>query len=173
MRRYWRPYIDVTLSPIPHQAGAIVTRTLLLAAVGTLLHPSLLPGQGAADKEGVRKAVLDYVEGFYEGDTAKLVRSVRPEVVKYGYFIPKGKTAYAGEAMPWAEFMSYANSVKKSGKPTPASSPKEITLLDVADQTASAKLTAWWGIDYMHLAKFDGKWMITQVLWQSPPRAPR
>ena len=58
-----------------------------------------------------------------------------------------------------------------SGKPTPATAPKEIALLDVADQTASAKLTATWGIDYLHLAKFDGKWMITQVLWQSPPKA--
>jgi hypothetical protein len=147
-----------------------VTRKLLLASVGTLLLAPLLRAQSAADKEGVRKAVLDYVEGFYEGDTTKLVRSVRPEVVKYGYYIPKGKTAYVGEAMPWAEFMSYANSVKKSGKPTPASSPKVVTLLDVADQTATAKLTAWWGIDYIHLAKFDDKWMITQVLWQSPPR---
>ena len=121
-------------------------------------------------EEGVRRAVLDYVEGFYEGDTAKLVRSVRPEVVKYGYYIPRGKTAYAGEAMPWAEFMTYAKQVKSTGKTQPATSPKVITILDVADQTASAKLTAYWGIDYVHLAKFDGTWMITQVLWQTPSR---
>ncbi|MBL0172099.1 MAG: nuclear transport factor 2 family protein [Gemmatimonadaceae bacterium] len=133
----------------------------------------MLQAQSAADRDAVRRAVLNYVEGFYEGDTAKLVRSVRPEVVKYGYFIPKGKTTYEGEGMPWAEFMSYTNQVKKRGKPTPPTSPKLVTLLDVADQTASAKLTAWWGIDYLHLAKFDGVWMITQVLWQSPPPVPR
>lgn len=141
--------------------------TLALLLVAPSLH-----AQGTKDRDGIRRAVLDYVEGFYEGDTAKLVRSVRPDVVKYGYYIPKGKTAYAGEAMPWAEFLSYANQVKKSGRPTPATSPKEITILDVADQTASAKLTAWWGIDYLHLAKFDGVWKITQVLWQSPPVKP-
>lgn len=71
--------------------------------------------------------------------------------------------------MPWANFLSYAKDVKSRGRPTPATAPKEIAILDVADQTASAKLTAWWGIDYLHLAKYDGKWMITQVLWQSPP----
>lgn len=38
------------------------------------------------------------------------------------------------------------------------------------NQTASAKLTAWWGTDYLLLAKYDGRWMIRQVLWQSPPR---
>ncbi len=141
----------------------LATVLIMLLAPGPVLH-----AQNAADRDGVRRAVLDYVEGFYEGDTAKLVRSVRPDVVKYGYYIPKGKTAYAGEAMPWSEFMSYANQVKKSGKPTPPTSPKIITILDVADQTASAKLTAWWGIDYLHLARFDGVWKITQVLWQSP-----
>jgi hypothetical protein len=40
----------------------------------------------------------------------------------------------------------------------------------VLDQTASAKLTASWGIDYLLLAKYDGRWMITHVLWQTPPR---
>ena len=29
----------------------------------------------------------------------------------------------------------------------------------------SAKLTAWWGTDYVLLAKYDGRWMITHVLW--------
>ena len=143
----------------------------LLAAIALALVAAPLSAQSATDKEGVRKAVLDYVEGFYEGDTVKLVRSIRPDVVKYGFFIPRGKETYSGEAMPWAEFLSYANGIKKSGKTAPATAPKVITILDVADQTASAKLTAFWGIDYLHLAKFDGKWMITQVLWQTPPRA--
>ncbi len=37
------------------------------------------------------------------------------------------------------------------------------------DQTASVKLIAEWGIDYMHLAKYDGRWKIVNVLWQSHP----
>ena len=47
--------------------------------------------------------------------------------------------------------------------------PKDIAIYDVQDQTASAKLTAWWGTDYLLLAKENGRWMITHVLWQSPP----
>ena len=123
----------------------------------------------APDREGVRRAVLDYVEGFYEGDTAKLVRSIRPEVYKYGFWLPRDSTRYVGEKMPWPEFLSYANGVKKNNRQAKADAPKEIQLLDVLDQTASAKLTAWWGTDYLLLGKFDGRWMITHVLWQSPP----
>jgi len=34
---------------------------------------------------------------------------------------------------------------------------------------AAAKVTAWWGTDYLLLGKFDGRWMIRDVLWKSLP----
>jgi hypothetical protein len=125
--------------------------------------------QAESPQEAVRLAVLDYVEGFYEGDTARLVRSVWPEVRKYGFWRAKPGAAYAGEAMPFAEFMSYANGVKAGRSRTPAGAKKDIVVFDVQDQTASAKLTAWWGTDYLLLGKIGDRWQITHVLWQSPP----
>jgi hypothetical protein len=137
--------------------------TLLVAA------PVSAAAQGGADSAGVRAAVLDYVEGFYQGDSARLVRSVRPEVVKYGFFVPRDSTRYRGEPMSFAEMNAHANSVRRNNRPAPSTAPKDIELLDVQDQTAAAKLTAWWGTDYLLLAKYEGRWMIVQVLWQSPP----
>ncbi len=157
-------------SPPSSQRVRSAARVALLASALATLIARPTRAQGATDRDGIRAAVLDYVEGFYLGDTARLVRSVRPEVTKYGFFIPKNKTAYEGEAMPWSEFLSYAKSVKARNRPPNPEWPKQIDLLDVADQTASAKLTAWWGIDYLHLAKYDGRWMIVHVLWQSPPK---
>ena len=142
--------------------------TLVVVALATALTQPVF-AQGASDPEAVRRAVLDYVEGFYEGDTTRLVRSVWPQVRKYGYWRPPPDTAYAGEAMPFAEFMAYANGVRAGRNKTPAGAPKEITVYDAQDQTASAKLTAWWGTDYLLLAKEQGRWMIIAVLWQSPP----
>jgi hypothetical protein len=124
----------------------------------------------SVEQDAVRRAVLDYVEGFYEGDSSKFVRSVRPEVFKYGYWIPRDSTRYQGEQMQWPEFHAYANRVKASKRLAPATAPKEVVVFDVLDQTASAKLTAVWGVDYLLLGKYDGKWMIAEVLWQSRPR---
>ena len=45
----------------------------------------------------------------------------------------------------------------------------EVEVLEVMDRIACAKLTAHWGVDYMHLAKVEGRWQILQVLWQSAP----
>ena len=142
-------------------------RVLFVSLV--LLLPQVVPAQAVSDREAVRLAVLDYVEGFYEGDTARLVRSVSPEVRKYGYYRAKPGGPYVGEAMPFPEFLSYANRIRTGRSRTPPNAVKDIVLFDVQDQTASAKLTAWWGTDYLLLAKDKGRWIILQVLWQGPP----
>lgn len=118
----------------------------------------------------VTNAVKDYVDAFYYGDTSKIHQSIAMNVVKYGYYIPKGKTIYEGEPMSFKEMIDYAAGVKKRGvSPDVEKFPKKIEVFDVLDQTANAKLTAWWGTDYILLAKLNNRWMITHVLWQSAP----
>ena len=128
--------------------------------------------QTDADREAVRQAVLDYVEGVYEVSPQRIERSVHPDLVKRGFYIKKGETNYSNSPMTFTQLVELAKTYNKSGK-LPKTAPKEIVLLDVLDQTASVKLTAVWGIDYMHLAKYDGKWMIINILWQSPPKPNR
>jgi len=125
---------------------------------------------GQDDKQQVSHAVLDYVDAFYLGDTTKILRSISPAVVKYGYYRKKDATAYEGEPMSFREMLDYATTVGKRKNPNVDKYVKKIEVLDYQDQTASAKLTAWWGTDYILLAKLNGKWMITHVLWQSPPK---
>jgi hypothetical protein len=140
----------------------LIVPFLLLASVAV---------QAQNENEKVSSAVLDYVEGFYFGDTTRIIRSIVPEVVKYGYYKKKDATAYSGEPMSFREMLDYCISVKKRNSPNADKLPKTIQVYDVQDQTASAKLTAWWGTDYILLAKLNGRWMITHVLWQSPPVA--
>jgi len=118
--------------------------------------------------DGIRAAVLDYVEGFYEGDTVKLKRSVASNLYKYGYWRDAKTNKYAGEPMTFREAVDYSKGVMAKKRFAKADAPKTIVILDEEEQVAAAKLTAWWGIDYLLLAKKDGKWMIEQVLWQGP-----
>lgn len=122
------------------------------------------------EKQLVENAVMDYVDAFYLGDSAKILRSISPSVVKYGYYRKKDSAAYNGEPMSFREMLDYAASVSKRNNPNAASLKKKVEVLDYQDQTASAKLTAWWGTDYILLAKLNDRWMITHVLWQSPPQ---
>ncbi|MGH9887509.1 MAG: nuclear transport factor 2 family protein [bacterium] len=122
----------------------------------------------AQEQEAVRRAALDYLEGFYEGDTAKLVRALRPEMFKYGFWKEKDSTRYSAEKMTYDEAIAYARRFKASKRTTPATAPREVQLFDVQNQTASAKVRAWWGTDYLLLGKYDGRWMISHILWQGP-----
>lgn len=145
-------------------------RLLFLALTFLLATPMAAQPQTSADKEAVRQAVLDYVEGIYNVEPARIERSVHPNLAKLGFYRPPTDAAFrAGSKMTFERLVEIAKTYNKDGK-LPKDAPKEIVIFDVLDQTATAKLTAEWGIDYLHLAKFDGKWMIVNVLWQSPPK---
>ena len=137
----------------------------VVLTVGAVAAAQAGPAPGA-DEAAVRAAVLDYVEGVYEVAPERIERSVHPTLRKHGYFTRDG--VYTDAPMTYEELVELARTYNAEGR-IPADAPKEIEVYEVLDKTASARLTAAWGVDFFHLAKLDGRWMIMNVLWQSPP----
>lgn len=125
--------------------------------------------QSEADKKGVEKACMNYIEGFYEGDTSKLKASLQPTLNKFGFW-KNDKTGKYDQRphMSYDRALAYASNVLEKKDFPKADAPKKVEVLDVGNSIASAKVTAWWGIDYMLLSKRGDKWMIEQVLWEGP-----
>lgn len=98
----------------------------------------------------------------------RIAKSVHPSLAKVGYWYNDGSTEYSASRMTYDQLYKLAGNWNKNSH-VPEDSRKEIEIFDVLDQTASAKLTATWGVDYMHLAKIDGKWMIMNIVWQRHP----
>ena len=146
-------------------------RKLFVMLALALALPAAAHAQSSDEREAVRRAVLDYVEGVYELAPARIERSVHPEMAKRGFFVKRGESAYSPHVMTFAELVELSKNYNKNGR-VPKDAPKEVVVYDVSDQTASAKLTAVWGIDYLHLARYDGRWKIINVLWQTPPPRP-
>jgi hypothetical protein len=120
-------------------------------------------------KQQIERACLDYIEGFYEGDTIKITRSIKPSLYKFGYWKNKTSGKYEpDEHMTFQQAIKYAKNVFEKKKFTKEGSPKKVEVLDIMNTIAAAKVTAWWGVDYVLLSKQDGKWMIEQVLWEGP-----
>ena len=143
-------------------------RKLILLIAAVVVLPAAAAAQTDADREAVRAAVLDYVEGIYEVTPARIERSVHPELAKRGFFVKKGETAYSSDVMTYQQLVNLAATYNKGGR-VPKDAPKEVVIYDISDQTATAKLTAVWGIDYIHLAKYEGRWKFVNVLWQTHP----
>jgi hypothetical protein len=124
----------------------------------------------AQEKEKVERACLNYIEGFYEGDTAKLIAALKPSLYKIGYWKNKNTGVYDFDGqMTYREALDYAKNVMTKKNFAKADAPKKVEVLDIGNIIASAKVTAWWGIDYVLLSKQDNKWIIEQVLWEGPP----
>ena len=141
-------------------------KKVLILMASALVCAGLVTALDTKNEEAaVREAILDYVEGVYEVKPERIERSVHKSLRKHGFYIKDGK--YKEHPMTFEGLMKLTANWNKDGKRANANSPKEITIFEVKDQTASAKLVAEWGQDYFHLAKYDGKWMITNVLWQS------
>jgi hypothetical protein len=71
--------------------------------------------------------------------------------------------------MTFRAALDYAKNVMAKKNFAKADAPKKVEVLDVMNTIAAAKVSAWWGVDYILLAKQGGKWMIEQVLWEGPP----
>ncbi len=120
-------------------------------------------------KQKVERACLDYIEGFYEGDTSKLINCLNPALYKFGYWQDKKTGKYAPDGnMTWRQAVDYAKRVYEKKNFAKANAPKKVEVLDIMNTIAAAKVTAWWGVDYILLAKQNDKWMIDQVLWEGP-----
>jgi hypothetical protein len=145
---------------------ARLTAVILSTAVIVSGAP-LLAQAPAADKEAVQQAALDYLEGIYNGQPERIERSVHPTLNKRGFYKRDASAPYVESPMTYEQLLKLASSWNKDGKRD--TKIREITVLDLLDQTAVVRLKASWGIDYMFLGKFDGRWKITQILWQSHP----
>lgn len=131
---------------------------------------ALTQGGPSPDEQAVRDAVLDYVESVYNAEPARMERALRQDVRKVGFYRGDKDADYRPiTSMTYDELVHLAGTFKAAGR-VPKDPPKEVTVYEVTDKTACAKVTAAWGMDYFHLAKFDGKWKIVNVLWQSPPK---
>ena len=123
-----------------------------------------------AEKDAVAAAAMDYLVALYEAKPELVARSVHTDLSKRGYFRKKGETTFSSAPMSYQQLYDLAGTWNKDGKRPVATAPKDVVVYEVLNQTASAKVTALWGIDYMHLAKYDGKWKIVNILWQEPPQ---
>jgi Putative lumazine-binding len=138
--------------------------------VAALVFPTVARAQTAADSSAIRATALDYVEGWYEGNAERMSRAVHPELVKR---IVVSDTATKHSVIETMGATALVNGTRRGwGKETPANRrQKDVSILDIFGNAASVKSVMADWIDYMQMAKVDGRWVIVNVLWEYKPRS--
>ena len=129
---------------------------------------STASAQSPTDTAAIKQAALDYIEGWYEGSSERMERAVHPELAKRIV-----RTNAEGRSrLDQMGAMTLVNGTRGGGgKDTPKDrQEKQVTILDVYENAASVKVVASDWIDYLHMAKFNGRWVIVNVLWELKPQ---
>ena len=117
--------------------------------------------QKASDEAAVRSTITDYIESYYNGDAGRMEKSLHPHYLKHTIYKADGKqkmTEWTGLQM--------VQEVRSVGPISVPASEKtgQITVLDVSEGMASAKLVTPHWVDYLTLAKWNGEWKIVSVV---------
>ncbi len=131
------------------------------------LPPERSGAEQERDEQAVKAAANDYLVALYETKPELIERSVHPDLVKHGYWRNDDGT-WRTMPMTHTQLRDLAANWNASGW-LADDAPSAIEVIEVMDRVACAKLTAHWGVDYMHLVKVDDRWQILQILWQSAP----
>ncbi len=145
-----------------------IFRAFLLGLALLLLAAGTAYAQTAADREAIKQTALDYIEGYYEGNAERMERSLHPDLAKR---IVRADPTTGKSRL---EHMTAPRLVQitqmRQGRPTPKEKQqKDVTILDIFENAASVKIVAADWIDYLHVSKFDGRWVIVNVLWEMKP----
>lgn len=145
-------------------------RVFLSTALALTLLPHAAPAQAAPDSAGIRQAALDYIEGYYEGNGERMERALHPELAKR---IVRTNPQGRSQLGQMSALTLVQGTRAGGGRDTPpARQQKDVTILDIYQNAASAKIIASDWIDYLHLAKWNGRWVIVNVLWELNPQQP-
>ncbi len=129
------------------------------ALIATLIAMAFVPAFGCsadgaqtADVEAIKTACLDYVDGFYQSDAARIEKGVSQDLVK------RQVANNTLSSMDRKTLIGYAVGQKRTA-------PKiSVEVFDVYGNIALAKVTSEF-VDYCQLAKISGKWQVVNVLW--------
>jgi hypothetical protein len=148
----------------PRSSAVIALLSSLLAGSAT--------AQSAADSAGVRSAALDYIEGWYTADARRMEQALHPDLAKRIVETdPKSHKSVLSQ-MGAKELIQYTRD--GGGRKTPVKRRQaDVSILDVYQGAASAKVIAADWVDYLHLARWNGRWLIVNVLWEFKPREAR
>jgi len=134
-----------------------------------LLAPGLSRAQTASDSAAIRATALDYIEGYYEANAERMERALHPELSKRIVRTnPQGRSSLGQMSA-----LSLVQGTRAGGgRDTPRDrQQKDVTILDIYQNAASVKVVASDWIDYLHMAKWNGRWVIVNVLWELKPES--
>ncbi len=136
----------------------------LLSVLVFTAGPRVVQSQTHDDSLAIRNTALDYIEGWYSANGDRMAQALHPELAK--------RIMYSDTlGNSWIRDMGATELVRGTraggGLTTPATYKKtDVRILDIFQNAASVRVDAGGWIDYLHMVRWHGRWVILNVLWE-------
>lgn len=150
-------------------------RTLAVAALCMLwaqlpcalaAHAAVATHDSAAT--AIRHSALEFEEAWYTGNAQRMAAVLHPSFTMrhVGTDAPTGHSVLDQDvdARQLLELTRQGH-----GEVPVAMQRHDVTVLDVYANAATARIATWYGVDYLQLARWNGRWLIMSVVWGKTP----
>jgi Putative lumazine-binding len=111
----------------------------------------------SGDEAGIRETVLDYFEGWFEGNPERMDRALHPALVK----------RQAGEELGITTKERMVELTEAGeGKQDAGDGRIDVTVLDVYGDVATVMVDSATYHEYLHLVRTGKGWKIANALWE-------
>jgi hypothetical protein len=125
--------------------------------------------QTAEDAAAIQRTALDYIEGWYAQDAARMERALHPDLVKRRMGVDPESGANYLDHMGALRLVQATRPAPGEKAPPTEGRRRDVAILDVFGNAATVKVDADRWVDYLHLIRWNGEWRIVNVLWELRP----
>jgi hypothetical protein len=125
----------------------------------------LARAQSAADSAAIRTTALDYIDGYYSADAPRMERALHNHLAKRLVYSDSAGRSHLVD-------LTALELVQATGRhpAAPAAERREdVKILDIFGNAAMVKIDATGWVDYLQEVKWNGRWVIINVVWENRP----
>ncbi|MCA0458787.1 MAG: nuclear transport factor 2 family protein [Chloroflexi bacterium] len=118
----------------------------------------------STDEVAIRTAAMDYAEGWFDGDVARMERALHPKLVKRAIERQTGSGEPVFVDLTKDDMLRFT----RAGGGTKVPRDKlyyKVDILDICEEVADARVETVTYIDYLHLLNEGGNWLILNVIY--------
>ncbi|MBA4318338.1 MAG: hypothetical protein C0412_08050 [Flavobacterium sp.] len=139
-------------------------KKIFFAVISIIVCYATSQAQTKADSTAIKETALNYIEGWYSGDGARMEKALFPELAKRGIANQAGKPTQIMKAgfNEMVEWTKKRPNLLKDNKNLVG----KITIYEILNGIANVKCESKDFIDFIHLGKINGEWKIVNAIWE-------
>ncbi len=143
-----------------------------LVFLGIFLFSMALSAQSTNDSLLIKETALNYIEGYFHKDAARMEKALHPELVKRSIQKTKDGTEFIINLGATYMIMRTENNNNRHAANPDGPIESEVIIYDIVGNAATVKVSTnqYDFIDYLQVGKFKGEWKIINVLWANLPK---